>query len=306
MEILVFDGILPTRYARLRGVTFSFTQKSVMRLVIDAGTTKTLSALLRNDSREVTLTTTSGINPVTDKDFSLKIHELCRPYRGKSIDALFYYGSGCINEKVNQEVIDAIGEYFPTASIHVEDDLLGAGIATCGFDKGITVIAGTGSNIGYFENASFVDGIKSCGYLIGDEGSGYQIGKEIYKRFCRGLLHENVLTRIETDRGVKRDEAIQSLYTEPNQRHYLASFSTYIKDLSREETERILKKVIGELLENMILPLSLKYNVPVHFVGSIGFHFAALIKEMLHKNDIIAGTFIKTPIEGLINFHRYE
>ncbi len=276
-----------------------------MRLVIDAGTTKTSSAIVNITSLTSEIRQTSGINPVTDPGYDLKIHELLHPLKERPITEVFFYGSGCINETVNSKVKSAIVRYLPQAKIKVEDDLLGSCIASCGTNSGISVILGTGSNIGYFDGRQVVSRVNSCGYLLGDEGSGFKIGQAIYLRFCRGLMSKFQLENFERIFNISQKSAIHNLYASPNPRLRLATYSTFVKHLSAIDRDEILDEVFSALLTNLILPMYQKHNDKVHFVGSIGFHFQDQLKSILNKNDIIAGSFIKNPIEGLIKYHDY-
>jgi hypothetical protein len=43
-------------------------------------------------------------------------------------------------------------------------------------------------------------------------------------------------------------------------------------------------------------------KVPVHFVGSIGFHFEDIVREECRKMGITSGNIIKKPIHGLVDY----
>jgi len=277
-----------------------------MRLVVDAGTTKTASALIKPGTRRENRYNTSGINPVTDPGFDFKIHELFHPLKELQINEVFYYGSGCINTVVNDKVSQKIKTYLPKAIVYVNDDLLGACIATSQKDDGITAIVGTGSNIGYYDGRHVIDGIKSCGYLIGDEGSGFKIGQEIYRRYARNLLNDEQTTSLSTEYNIHPEDAVSVLYGHSNPRQILASYASFIHKLDKETQTDIVNKVFEEMITNMIIPVFEKYRCKVHFVGSIAFHFQQALRSILKKNDIIAGSFIKDPLDGLIKHHSYE
>ena len=60
------------------------------------------------------------------------------------------------------------------------------------------------------------------------------------------------------------------------------------------------------MYRHLIKPLYEKHQKPVHFVGSVAYHFQAHLKELLKKNNILAGSFQASAIEGLIKYHRHE
>jgi hypothetical protein len=47
-------------------------------------------------------------------------------------------------------------------------------------------------------------------------------------------------------------------------------------------------------------------NVPIHFIGSIAFHFKHILLAALHERDMHAGNFIPKPIDALADFHRAD
>jgi hypothetical protein len=45
-------------------------------------------------------------------------------------------------------------------------------------------------------------------------------------------------------------------------------------------------------------------HVPLHLVGSIAYHFENIITDVLDEWNIEKGQILKSPLEGLINFHK--
>ena len=58
---------------------------------------------------------------------------------------------------------------FPSASIKVESDLLGAAHAVCGYEAGIACILGTGANSCQYDGENIVANVPPLGYVLGDE-----------------------------------------------------------------------------------------------------------------------------------------
>ena len=44
-------------------------------------------------------------------------------------------------------------------------------------------------------------------------------------------------------------------------------------------------------------------QIPLHFVGSIGFYLKDELEKVLKKNNLKLGKVLKRPIEGLVNYH---
>lgn len=275
-----------------------------MKLIVEAGTTKTDSVLIGSDGTQVAIIQSPGINPVTDINHLHAVKELLEPYLQKPIKKVFYYGSGCINDQVKKTLSEHIQSYFDTSmTITVDDDLVAVGKGLCQNELGIVSILGTGSNTGYYDGTQIIDGIKSCGYLIGDEGSGFSMGQSILRRFARKNLPLYIIDMIEEQYGLKVDDAVANIYNSDNTRQYVASFAKVVKQLSSPLKNEVIGEVFEPFVKEHLLPMTRKYSAPVHLSGSIAFHFEAELRDMLEKFNIIAGSIHKSPLAGLISYH---
>jgi hypothetical protein len=44
--------------------------------------------------------------------------------------------------------------------------------------------------------------------------------------------------------------------------------------------------------------------MPIHFVGSVAFGFKDVLKEICNAYELQLGKIIKTPMDGLIQYHK--
>ncbi len=44
-------------------------------------------------------------------------------------------------------------------------------------------------------------------------------------------------------------------------------------------------------------------KLPIHFVGSVAFHYQDLLKEAVEAMNMKLGKIIQSPMEGLIKYH---
>ena len=159
-----------------------------MILIADSGSTKTDWRLIV-DKDNVQEAYTEGLNPYfkTTEEVQQTINEvLLLQFITKNpmeIDAVYFYGAGCSSKDKKEIIATALKSVFTNANIVVEHDLLGAAIGVCGTQAGITAILGTGSNSCYFDGEKVVENIPALGYVLGDEGSGAYIGKEVLKGY---------------------------------------------------------------------------------------------------------------------------
>lgn len=278
-----------------------------MKLLVEAGSTKTDSLVLFPDGGRSTIHKSKGINPVTDPDHTLAIDALLAPYRDLDINLVMYYGSGCIGPEVNDPLAHIIADRLPShPDVHIHDDLIAVGHGLCPAVGGIIGILGTGSNIGYFDSFTIIDRVKSCGYLLGDEGSGFRIGQAVYRMLCRDQLPATLIHQICESEQIHQRDLITSLYSHTNPRTYIASFARYVKDIPSDVHTKVMDEVFGDFITRMVKPLHDRHGGSVYLSGSIAFHFQEVLLQKLRKNYNIAATFAPSPLEGLIRYHRYE
>lgn len=278
-----------------------------MKLIVEAGSTKTESTLIAPNGAPAAIYKSPGINPVTDSNYSNALHALILQYQDSDIKEIHYYGSGCINKAINDKIENHFRKALNSVThIQIQDDLIAVGHGLAQGKKALIGILGTGSNAGIYDNHAIIDGIKSAGYLIGDEGSGYRFGEAIFRRFVRLQLSSNEVHNLEAFAKYKASQGITQLYANKNPRQYLASFASSFNQLEASTKKVVLDEVFDPFIERMIAPLLKKYELPIYLSGSIAFHFQDVLRRKLEKFNIIAASFEKTPLSGLINYHRYE
>ena len=145
-----------------------------MHLLAESGGTKTQWYLydaqgLKREFR------TSGLNPNVQS--AAEIERQQREDWGddlpKSEDLQFdFYGAGLGAPATEKIVHDILRNLFPHAELRVMTDMLAAVHATCGDEKGIVCILGTGSNCCFWDGEKITANLGSHGYLFSDEGSG--------------------------------------------------------------------------------------------------------------------------------------
>lgn len=276
-------------------------------LIVEAGSSKTDSVLLIDGQPEPTVKS-RGINPVTDKHYDAAIRELCHHYSDKEhIDRIRYYGSGCINETVNYRIKKGFADFFHRSiDIEVRDDLIAVAHGLCGSNPGIVVIMGTGSNTGYYNGQVITDGYRSCGYLIGDEGSGFRLGQQLIKLYARGLLPKEDQHNIQDQVAVSPELVVSNIYESENPRTSIASWASLLKDCSTAVRQSICYHVFGELIRDVLTPLYLKHQVPIYISGSIAHYFQEELLSVIKSSDIIVPSIATSPLEGLIIYHSHE
>jgi N-acetylglucosamine kinase-like BadF-type ATPase len=173
-------------------------------LGIDAGGTKTLCLLADEAGRIVAEGLGPGANFHTSSDVELEhvlrqVIEMAIGERGIAPAAVCVGIAGVDRENEARIVRAMMQRSVPASRVVVVSDALIALEAGAGESPGIVVISGTGS-IAYGRNGR-LEAARSggWGHIIGDEGSGYWIGREALSAVVRAMDDRGPVTRLTGD-----------------------------------------------------------------------------------------------------------
>lgn len=286
----------------------------MITLIVDSGSTKTswcFAFLPDTKSADGARTvTTEGLNPavMSAEEVEEKIAKaLNHCLQSLSISAadvenVFFYGAGCIAGRAGV-VSESIQSILVDARIYVADDLLGAARALCGHKAGIACILGTGSNSCLYDGKNIVAHTPALGYVLGDEGSGAVLGRKFLNAVLKQTLPENIRKRFLQESGLDMAEVINRVYRSPAPNRFLASMSKYIHGyLDEKEVRDIVIDNFEDFIRNNILAYGDEFRT-INVVGSIAYHYKEQLTEAASRNGFQIGKIIKSPIEGLIEYH---
>lgn len=286
----------------------------MITLIVDSGSTKTswcFAFLPDTSSADGARTvTTEGLNPavMSAEEVEEKIAKaLNHCLQSLSISAadvenVFFYGAGCISGRAGV-VSESIQSILVDARIYVADDLLGAARALCGHKAGIACILGTGSNSCLYDGKNIVAHTPALGYVLGDEGSGAVLGRKFLNAVLKQTLPENIRKRFLQESGLDMAEVINRVYRSPAPNRFLASMSKYIHGyLDEKEVRDIVVDNFEDFIRNNILAYGDEFRT-INVVGSIAYHYKEQLTEAASRNGFQIGKIIKSPIEGLIEYH---
>ena len=278
-----------------------------MILIADCGSTKIDWCILKGD-KLVKQFFTTGVNALLmpeDKIRATFETELKPQVEGSEIFEVYYYGAGCLSEEICSNVSRSIASVIPSATtISVNSDLLAAARALCGRNPGIACILGTGSNSCYYDGEKICDNVAPLGYILGDEGSGAVLGKllvgDVLKKQLPAELCEKFLKQFNLDRM----KIIENVYKKPAPNRFLASLSPFlIQNIEEPAIHRLVLNAFKSFFVRNIENYANFKEVPVSFVGSVGFYYREVLDEAAKALDITIGTVIKSPMEGLLKYH---
>lgn len=280
-----------------------------MKLIIDCGSTKADWVIL-NGNDIVLSFNTEGFNPnYTDKNTISSIvlsNTLYKPYI-QDITDIYFYGTGCGNQDNCSLIENVFKSIFLNANIIVTHDLMAACHALFGDKEGIACILGTGSHSCRYDGNEIIDKAVSLGYIIGDEGSGNHIGKQLLRDYFYKKMPAELSEMFEKEYDINITSVIDNIYHKTQASRYLASLSRFAYENKKHDYIKVIcSKCFDEFIEYFILKYETPKDLEIGFVGSIAYYFQDILNERLENQGLKSSKIIKNPIEGLIEYHSHH
>ena len=276
-----------------------------MILIADSGSSKTDWLLIKDNQFTETLET-PGINPFfqDSEEITKRLSTYFREGIKNSVRRIYFYGAGCIKNKTDHTVANALKTIFPSAKIDVEDDMLGAARALLGNQEGIACIIGTGSNSCKYDGTKITDKVPSLGFILGDEGSGAYLGKIFLNDYFKRAIPHDLESIIDREFTLEMPNVLNAVYREEYPSRYLAGFSEFMmKNIEHPYFYELVKNGFEAFMIKNIERYENFRQIPVNFVGSIAFHYKNILQEVAEKRMISTGKILQKPIDGLLEFH---
>jgi glucosamine kinase len=277
-------------------------------LIADSGSTKCEWCLVSEKENEHFFT--QGMSPYFLNPRQLREvidTELLPKLQGTIPSSVFFYGTGCKDPNNAKKVLDVLSDVFEKAKINVTHDLMGAARALCQHSPGIACILGTGSNSCSFDGEKIIKNSPGLGYALGDEGSGAYLGIRIIQHYCYRIFDTELSEKFDREFNATADDILENVYSRPLPNRYLASFSIFLsQNRGHYIIENILEDGIRDFFDNHVIRYGVEPGTPVHFTGGIAWYFSDIVKNLCELYGLSAGTILKNPMEGLINYHHKD
>jgi len=278
-----------------------------MQLIADSGATKTTWCLSGERSRK--MVNTQGLSPyyfTAEQIAETLAKELVPSLKGKTIGEVHFYGTGCATAPMQQIVRKGIKiALSEVKKVNIESDLTGAARALCGHSKGIACILGTGSNSCVFNGKKITKNNPAPGFILGDEGSGAYLGKKVLQHFIYNTFDEELLHRFNLKYQTDYRTILDHVYKQPWPNRYMAGFSTFLSEnRGHYMIENILEDGLSEFFMTHLYKYTETWSQPIHFCGSIAWHFQDKLLELCNSFQLEPGKFLQAPIDGLVTYHK--
>lgn len=278
-----------------------------MILIADSGSTKTEWTSVDELTGEVVCDVyTRGLNPffVTEEEMREEIRKGLLPeLPSRCFTHIHFYGSGAREEK-KPMIRHAINSVL-MGEVTVMTDMLGAARALCCRDAGIACILGTGANSCLYDGESIGANVPPLGFILGDEGSGSVLGRLFIADLLKGLLPRSVERDFEAAYPELDTAAVlEQVYKGWQPNRFLASLAPFVaSQIEVAEVREMVRQNFRAFLRRNVKLYSIWESTPAHFVGSVAYYFATVLREAAEAECVRVGQILRTPMEGLIRYH---
>lgn len=299
-----------------------------MILIADSGSTKTDWTLLDGapGRRTINVFRSGGCNPMyADTPALTETLRLAMPagMAPESVGEVHFYGAG-VKGPARDRMLAALGTVFPSAELEAESDMLGCARALLRDEAGFAAILGTGMNSCSYDGKNIVSCVPSLGFLLGDEGGAGYIGRLLLRDCLRGTAPEEVRRGVAALLGgMDTAQTVAALYSSPKPNVFCAGLCRYVTDhmadipycldLASGAFDAFFVNVlglypelsrIGEIARGSARAEDFADVPAVNFTGSVACVCRELLEKKAAEYGLRCGRILKSPMDGLTEYHR--
>lgn len=278
-------------------------------LLVDAGATKTTFAVV-DGTCEPFRCQCAGINAnyTPEADILRILAEAVSQFpKEVKISKIDYYGAGCATPQNALRMEDYLRMYFPMADIRVWSDLMAACHALASGHEAIVCILGTGAASCHYDGREMVHRAPSLGWLLGDEGSGTNLGKHLITAYLSETLPHPIKDKLEEQYHLNRELVLHKLYQEPQPNLFMSQFAPFLRENLSEPSVR---QIVATAFSTFFAKQKGYYpgcdDLPWHFTGSVAAHFEEVLREAAGNAGCKIGEIAGDPMERLIGLERLK
>ena len=277
-----------------------------MIAVAESGSTK-CDWLLTENGEILAETHTKGFNPFFHSVEFIAEELAANPVlmaHAAQITKVHFYGAGCSSEERNEIVMRGLLKAFPHAACTVGHDLHAAAYATYTGEPGIVCILGTGSNSCYYDGHEITEVVPALGHMLGDEGSGSWFGRKLLSSFLYHRLPADIEAAFIKEYNLNKEEIFRRVYNMPGANVFMASFMRFLSGFKNHPwVEQMIEEGFHHFAEIHIACYPNYREVPVHFVGSVAYHFKHVLERTAAQMGFRIGVIDAKPAYSLLRYH---
>ncbi|MCR4964569.1 MAG: hypothetical protein K6A41_02820 [Bacteroidales bacterium] len=273
------------------------------RLLIDAGATKTAFAVIE-DKRVLFRCSEAGINVnyTPEEDIRSRFKNFIAQYSDyQNIRLIEYYGAGCATSENQEKMRNILRDFFQNASLTVDTDLMVVCRALSSNRTSIIGILGTGAATCLFDGQKIAFRAPSLGYMLGDEGSGTNLGKRLLTNYLSGQLPKELQNELEKQHNLTFQNTIHRLYSEPKPNQFMSSLSPFIHEhLSHPFIQQMVVKAFQDFFSTQKQHYPKAEQLSWQLSGSIAHHYENQVREAAAIEQCSVEQIISDPLEKMI------
>ena len=278
-----------------------------MKIIADSSSTRTEWALVDGDTI-VEHAFTQGLNPYfqSRRDISHSIRlEIPDAFFKRRWSHIYFYGAGCANLDKRKIMEASLIAQFKTPAT-VESDLLGAARGLLVRERGIACILGTGSNSCLYDGSQIVKSVRSAGFILGDEGSGAQLGKMFVSDCLKNIAPVELKEEFYARFGINPDAIMNVVYTQPFPNRSLSTYSFFLaKHLDNDYVVDLITRNIRTFFNRNIVQYDYQ-NEPITFAGLVAYTYADILKSIAAEFGVEINKIVRNSMPGLLDYHRND
>ncbi|PKR80804.1 hypothetical protein CW751_08530 [Brumimicrobium salinarum] len=265
-------------------------------VVIESGGTKS-TWLFKSSSGDLQKIISVGLHPREITQAKIQTIQKIVLENHLQEQSVYFYGAGCEN-KTNKQIIIDFFEKQQMVVRCVETDVLAACISHLGRDRGVVGVLGTGAVAAMYNGKKIVKQTSGLGYILGDEGSGFDIGKRLLQHYFHRKLPEVINLNIE---NYFNNESILACIYGKEGRMQIAGLTKVVAQFSDHSLMKdILRDAFNDFCKEALTSLGKDY--PIHFVGSVAYYFKSDLFKCLKTNGYQPGNVHIEAVHKLYDF----
>ncbi|MCB0657985.1 MAG: hypothetical protein KDC57_17690 [Saprospiraceae bacterium] len=273
--------------------------------IVDSGSTKGDWVLWGPGSGESQFST-MGFNPYL-VDFDVYRENILAQHAVagslQTLRSIYFFAAGIGNEEKRNSTAEFLQTLFPHATLFVDSDLKAAAWACAGNEPAIIGILGTGSNACVYDGREIIEQTTSLGWILGDEGSGSYLGKELLRQYIYGNLPVDLQQSFKDRYRLDLAGILKLLYHTERPNMQIARYAEFIHQYrTHPMMQQMLANSFKDFARNHLEKFSQFRSLPIHLIGSIAFHFEKELRGALEEFNVKPFRIIQKPIHQLKEF----
>jgi N-acetylglucosamine kinase-like BadF-type ATPase len=249
---------------------------------------------------------TVGFNP-HDHDLKMACTSLLQELKQKSLEPqkVYLYGAGLAQKHQRELIRSAFIKQYEGSLVEVHTDLLGAARSLLGDKPGVACVLGTGAAVCMYDGSQITNRIPPLGHVLGDEGSGFALGKVILQKYLRGHLPDALQKHFESEFGVLSEtEVLQNTYTTGG-KAYVASFASFMVNFQSDPyVYALIADQFNQFFEAFFAAHMAAQKLRICFTGSIAYFSGNVLQKVARDRNLHVDLITQHPIAGLTLYHQ--